>query len=240
MKNTTSTLHNVFRLVSNITGTGLVALLLILLCAGGFSSRSYAVSENVHNYEHPNDDQTGNCPGENGAALAKQLVSGAANFQVAQENAYISKKKTVLKAEKDNPQTNVHGNIEKTYCIEDIKLYFKTLRQLIQDLKAFIIQMIEWAIEYILEKICQMIIDAIETLLEMICIPLPDISLPSLTLPSLPGTSCSGISLGDFVKVEKAAPIKLNLKDKIDMDKFTEPLTRYIPDDISLRKTLTK
>lgn len=152
--------------------------------------------------------------------FANGLDKAAKAYSNAVQIAGMKKYKDALKAQADNPQQNVHGKIEKTYCIEDIKIYFKTLRQLISDLKAFIIKMIEWLIEYILEKICELIISAIETLLEMICIPLPDLSLPDLLGFGLPETTCSGISLGDFVSIEKGSTSLKSLTGKSVSEAF--------------------
>jgi len=119
--------------------------------------------------------------------------------------------KKAQKSLAENPIRYAYGDIETTYCISGMYGFYKTLAQIL-NLNAVIsaiVSIILSVLEDLLNQVCQLVLQAIDNVLTMICLPLPDLSLGKFTLPGLDGVSCDGISLADYVSVDRAPALDL-------------------------------
>jgi len=137
--------------------------------------------------------------------------------------------KKALKSLAENPIRNAYGDIETTYCISGIYTFFKTLTSILDfDIVSAIVSIILAVLEDLLNQVCQLVMQAITNVLTMICLPLPDLSLGKFTLPGLDGVSCDGISLADYVSVDRAPALDLT-GSSVPSDLMSVPLSVIAP-----------
>jgi|GEM_PF-1234027 len=134
-------------------------------------------------------------------SLSADLAKAATAYQNAVRIATNAFQKNMIKAQAANPIRYAYGDIEKTYCINDVFRFFNTLAQFtLTDLAAAIVSIVLAVLEDLLNQVCQLVLQAVTNVLTMICLPLPDLSL-RFKIPGLDNTSCDGVSLADYVKV---------------------------------------